>query len=303
MIKETTIINAGTDRPTIYFLKGLPASGKSTWAIANGENLNAVRINKDALRAMMNLPFTKENERSVVHASREFGKESLRNGLNVIVDDTNFASKHLNAWKNIAEDKSIMANLIEVYFDVPLKTCVNRDANRTNPVGEQVILKIWDQMTGGTVTDPREYVEQDNNLPTAVIVDIDGTMSLADGRNIFDNTLIHTDRVNHPVQWLVSFLEDKGIKIIFLTGREGTHECKVETIKWLDEHADLDSFQLIMRKEGDYRKDSIVKTELYNEYINGKYNIKFWLDDRDSVVNMVRRELKLPCFQVYYGDF
>ena len=158
-------------------------------------------------------------------------------------------------------------------------------------------------MTGGKITDPREYVEQDESLPEAIIVDIDGTMSLADGRNIFDNTLIHTDRVNFPVQWLVKLLHDNGIEIIFLTGREGTEECALETDKWLKEHSGLKSYSLVMRKAGDYRKDAIVKTELYNERIKDKFNVRFVLDDRDSVINMWRRNLKLPCFQVYYGDF
>jgi predicted kinase len=48
---------------TVTILKGLPASGKSTWAKTEVERLNkrTVRVNKDDLRAMMG-GFDKVNE-------------------------------------------------------------------------------------------------------------------------------------------------------------------------------------------------------------------------------------------------
>ena len=58
-----------------------------------------------------------------------------------------------------------------------------------------------------------------------------------------------------------------------------------------------------MRASGDTRKDSIVKKELYEKHIKNKYYVSFWLDDRNQVVDMVRKELGLLCLQVYYGDF
>ena len=58
-----------------------------------------------------------------------------------------------------------------------------------------------------------------------------------------------------------------------------------------------------MRKEKDYRKDSIVKTEIYNEYIKDKYCVTAVFDDRDQVVNDCGRKLGLLCNQVWKGDF
>jgi predicted kinase len=304
MITDTTIINHGEGRPTIYFLKGLPGSGKSTWAAAMGEILNAVRVNKDELRAMMGLSYSRETEGPVVHASREMGKEALRRGLNVIVDDTNVAQKHLNAWSSIAEDKSIRANLIEVYFDVPVKECIERDKARDCSVGEVVILKMWEQLTGGYCkNNTQDYTKQDEELPEAVIVDLDGTLALTTGRNIYDDTQVHTDVPHAPVKYLVDLLYNKGVAIIFLTGRAGTNSCYTATLEWLDKNINIAYEALIMRPEGDSRKDSVVKKELYNEHVKDVFNVKFVLDDRDSVVDMWRKDLKLPCFQVWYGDF
>jgi putative SOS response-associated peptidase YedK len=37
--------------------------------------------------------------------------------------------------------------------------------------------------------------------------------------------------------------------------------------------------------------------------IRDNFNVEFVLDDRNSVVDMWRKELNLPTFQVNYGDF
>jgi hypothetical protein len=58
-----------------------------------------------------------------------------------------------------------------------------------------------------------------------------------------------------------------------------------------------------MRKAKDYRKDAIIKREIFDREISGKYRIEFVLDDRDQVVDMWRKDLKLNCFQVNYGNF
>lgn len=57
-----------------------------------------------------------------------------------------------------------------------------------------------------------------------------------------------------------------------------------------------------MRPEGDIRKDSIVKREIFENYIRDYYNIQFVLDDRNQVVEMWR-SLGLKCLQVAEGDF
>ena len=318
MVTQKEELNAGAEYPTIYFLKGISGSGKSTWAKANCENLNAIRVNKDSLRDMMGLPYSKDSEGAVVHASREMGKEALRRGISVIVDDTNLSPKHKNAWKNIASDKSITANFKEVFFDIPLKDCIRRDAERENSVGETVILQQWNLLTGGVCNNVIEYVKQDKLLPSAIIVDIDGTVAFAKDRNIYDSAKCSTDIPNIPVVNLIQSLQRSGfyhrledggtayepdpIHLIFLTGREGTNECIKNTMDWIAANI-TNKFSLITRAKGDSRKDSVTKRELYEKYIKDEYNVLFVLDDRDSVVDMWRKDLKLPCFQVYYGNF
>jgi hypothetical protein len=57
-----------------------------------------------------------------------------------------------------------------------------------------------------------------------------------------------------------------------------------------------------MRVAGDHRKDSIVKQEIFENHIDGMFDVQFVLDDRDQVVTMWR-SLGLQCFQVAEGNF
>jgi len=65
--------------------------------------------------------------------------------------------------------------------------------------------------------------------------------------------------------------------------------CEQETKKRLNENK-IPRDELHMRKTDDVRKDSVVKKELYDEFIKDKYNVRFVIDDRPQVVRM-RREL------------
>ena len=56
-------------------------------------------------------------------------------------------------------------------------------------------------------------------------------------------------------------------------------------------------------RTGDRRKDSIVKRQMYERAVANTFDVLFVLDDRNQVVDMWRKELGLPRFQVDYGDF
>ena len=151
-------------------------------------------------------------------------------------------------------------------------------------------------------------------MQKAIICDIDGTLSLKhDGRTWYDASTSDLDNPNEPVLALLRFVqgfaqeynmaEQKGCQIIFLSGRQ--EKDRKPTEKFLEKHM-LDGYPLFMRTTDDFRSDTIIKRELYEENVKGKYEILFVLDDRNSekcpVVDMWR-ELGLPCFQVADGNF
>lgn len=110
---------------------------------------------------------------------------------------------------------------------------------------------------------------------------------------------VRGDRVNAPVMAVVGAMLDTG-DVIFCTGRP--ERCREDTEWWLrrlglTQH----DYTLLMRADGDYRADYIVKQELLDKYID-KDRVLFVLDDRQQVVDMWRRN-GLPCFQVAPGNF
>ena len=90
--------------------------------------------------------------------------------------------------------------------------------------------------------------------------------------------------------------------IVFCSGRP--ERCRDDTEGWLHGqgfHRGRDTYQLYMRKDGDYRADHIVKQEILDAHID-KERVLFVLDDRQQVVDMWRRN-GLTCFQVAEGNF
>ena len=57
-----------------------------------------------------------------------------------------------------------------------------------------------------------------------------------------------------------------------------------------------------MRTSGDFRKDWLIKYEIFNASVRKAYNVEFVLDDRNQVVDMFRA-MGLTVFQVTDGNF
>jgi len=141
---------------------------------------------------------------------------------------------------------------------------------------------------------------QDPALPRAIICDLDGTLALMHNRDPYDATHCDKDALNEPVAKVLRNFYDSGYQILLVSGRE---ECFYEpTVRFLEKHA-IAYHQLWMRNTKDFRKDALIKREIFDTEISGKYYIEFVLDDRNQVVDMWRKELQLPCFQVRYGSF
>jgi hypothetical protein len=137
----------------------------------------------------------------------------------------------------------------------------------------------------------------------AVIVDLDGTIALHDPelRDPYDTDFskIIQDSPKKEVIEVVTALYHQGYKIIYVTGR--SNETEEATREWLRLFAPP-YISLHMRKRNDFRKDDVVKKEIYEEKIAHHHDVLCIFDDRQRVVDMWR-ELGLTCFQVAPGDF
>lgn len=143
-----------------------------------------------------------------------------------------------------------------------------------------------------------------------VICDLDGTLSnpehrkyLIDGSQKKDWDAFYQrcdeDEPHHDVAELLRRLADSGLTIVYVTGRVEAVRGKTEA--WLVRH-DMPLGFVLMRPDGDYRQDSILKAEIADK--NGLHTdrVLLALDDRDQVVKMWR-ERGIRCLQVAEGNF
>ncbi len=287
----------------VIIMRGLPGSGKSTWArqMVKDHPNSYKRINRDELRLMLDDGYMSDGNEKFVRQVRDMLiVKALSDGKHVIVDDTNLSERSLTRIHQLVQEFN-KAHNDEVTVEIKematsIQECIARDAERERKVGEQVIRRMHRQH----IEAQGFYCEQDRSLPPAILCDLDGTLALLNGRNPFDASGCDKDVLNEPVAHVLATYKKAGYAILLLSGREDKH--KEPTLRFLEAHG-IAYDMLLMRVTGDGRKDAIVKKQLFDEAIRDKYYIGFVLDDRNQVVDMWRDELKLPCFQVYYGDF
>ena len=136
-------------------------------------------------------------------------------------------------------------------------------------------------------------------LPLAIVCDLDGTLALLNGRSPYDASRCDRDILNVPIAHIVRLYAANDVTVILVSGREARFRRQTEA--WLKAH-DIPYEALHMRRTRDFRKDAVIKTELYNEHIAGRYVVLFVLDDRNQSVESWR-EKGLTCLQVAPGDF
>lgn len=290
---------------TVLILKGLPASGKSTYArnLLDKEKGQWKRLNKDELRAMLtNGHHTDANEKFVERVRDIMLVEALKEGKHVVIDDTNLADRPVARIENIVQQyRKETGEEVKIEIkdmDVSLDEAIERDRDREKKVGSDVIERMYRQHILKNERGPH-YQPQNETLPKAILCDLDGTLAILH-RSPFNALKCDTDTVNEPIAEIVRTYHRIGVQVILLSGRED-HSREL-TINWLQQNH-IPFHALYMRKEKDFRKDAIIKKELFDQHIKDKYFVQFVLDDRNQVVNLWRLDLGLPCLQVNYGDF
>lgn len=123
-------------------LCGCPASGKSTFARSFiKDKTDWVIVNRDSIRRMFGEYWNPARETLVKNTEYNTISLALRYDWNVIVDDTNLNQLTIKELNEIALQNN--AEIEFKRFDVPLDELLQRDANRENPVGEEVIRNFY----------------------------------------------------------------------------------------------------------------------------------------------------------------
>ena len=300
----------------LLILVGAPGSGKSTFAryFLRTED-NWIRVNRDDFRLMqfgdsLMIPFYEERISKMVEASV---LTLLKSDTNVIIDATNTS---LRTIEDMIHTYTEYADISFKVFDLPVDELVKRCDKRYEETGKFISKSVVERNVANLkhtlekfdfAPIPRKvqvattsYATQDKNLPKAVICDLDGTLSLLNGRDPYNAATCDNDLLNTPVAAALKMAKQQGYQVILLSGRED--KFREPTVRFLNKHQ-IGYDLLLMRTSNDFRKDNIIKRELFESEIQGKYFVEFLLDDRNQVVDMWRKDLHLPCFQVNYGDF
>jgi predicted kinase len=287
----------------LILTRGLPRSGKTTWAkgwIARDPD-NRIRVNRDDLRFALYGKYVLQfhEEKLITEVQHGAIRAALKSGKSVVVDDTNLNLKFLGALVILAREFSYKIDLRYQDFTTDVDECIRRDQkckeNGERAVGAEVITRMARKSMGGgklpvlgaefydiSPIIPTVYVE-DESLPKAWIFDIDGTLAQMVDRGPFEWSRVGEDNPVPAIVELAQMVKEAGRELIIFSGRDGV--CEPETRAWLKEHK-VPYDQLHMRPEGNYEKDYIIKERLFNSFVKGKFYVRGVVDDRLDVVRL-----------------
>lgn len=305
---------------TLEILVGLPASGKSTYALEREETGLYKRVNWDRFRwhddfgNPVDYKFNKQNEKSVKERALLFAERAAHAGYNLIADNTNLNESARKYWVDFAVKHSMVPRIVRI--DTPLEECLRRNKLRTG--WQRVPRAVIEWMA---LTNP--YPDGMNRVPfpvgqETVIVDVDGTLADTSvrekyvtghcngcngtGEHHLDTHLVcvvcngarkvkkdwgrffrevGNDTPNKAVAEWVKSLQHK-YNVVIVSGRP-VGQCGHATEDWLDKWA-IPYNHLYMRP--DTKEDDTVVKQRILDALKPHVKVAFAIDDRPRVLRM-----------------
>lgn len=257
-----------------------------------------MRVNRDLLRTMLHCDvWNPKKEGVTIDVEQMIVMQMLSVGKNVVVDDTNLGEKTMDMWKAVAEMSGATFEVIDMMDSVTFKQCITR--NEVREIG-----KVVPESAIRNMAMQYDYMP----MKKIVVVDIDGTVADISHRLHFAQSTpkdwksffagVADDTPRHDIyERAMAEAVANDAELVFVSARP--EDYREETEAWLKKH-NMDYMALLMRRKGDKRPDTDVKTDIYNRYLK-QYEIVKVYDDRPSVIRMWR-ELGLEVEDVGKGE-
>lgn len=136
----------------LIICRGLPASGKTTWAKewVMEDPEHRVRINLDDIRSMLGKYWVPAREPIVSVIQQEAILAAMNFGVDIVIDNTNLNKKVVDAYVKVAEKFKYTVEY-EDFFNVSLGECLRRNVirNASLPkdaqIADTVIINMYER--------------------------------------------------------------------------------------------------------------------------------------------------------------
>ena len=137
------------EQQKLILVQGIPASGKSTWTkqFVLESPLTRVRVNRDDIRRMLGKYWVPEREDLITTLEYNMVMVALSQGYTVVLDSTNLNPKYLKQWVELSRYYT-QTTLEYKPFYISLEEAIERDNNREDSVGEEVIKRFYNKYNG-----------------------------------------------------------------------------------------------------------------------------------------------------------
>lgn len=274
---------------------GFSGCGKSTWAsefMEDNKDNKYIDLERDTIRFNMfcdgardwsKYTFSKKNEALVTEEHNKLLDYATTYGYNLVLSDTFLNEKYRNEMIERLENEGYVVEIKDDWEIPTFEQLVKRNENREGGIGVSILRQQYLRFL--EYKGLRDVYIPDTELPDCVVVDVDGSVATSEGiRGHFEwDKVIHDDPILQVVD-IVSGLYLKGYEIVFLSGRDSV--CFDQTLAWLYSQFEDMKFELFMRPEGDFRKDYVVKKELFDNHVRNRYNVQMVIDDRNQVIDL-----------------
>lgn len=115
----------------LIICRGLPASGKTTWAkewVMRDPN-HRIRVNQDDIRLMLGKYWVPAREPVVSAIQQEAILAAMNFGVDIVIDNTNLNRKVVDAYVKVAEKFKYTVEYKD-FFNVSLGKCLRRNTTR-----------------------------------------------------------------------------------------------------------------------------------------------------------------------------